>query len=665
MPPVSALIRFVAIIAVTLAVSFSTALAQKRVALVIGNSSYTHVPALPNPTNDSAKVALKLKSIGFEVLQADNLDFDGFRKTLRDFSKKATGADMAVVFYAGHGMEVNKSNYLIPVDAKLETDREISYEAVPLELVTEAVNGAKGLRLVMLDACRNNPFASKIKMTSPTRSIGRGLSFIEPSAGTLVSYAAREGTTAEDGQGEHSPYTAALLENLGQPGLEVNFLFRKVRDQVLENTGGKQEPFTYGSLPGRQIFLVPGAQQPTTSPDTSKPTTAHNTDALFWAAIQDSDNPALFEEYLKRFPQGIFSSIAQIRLDNLKKGGQGGGQPASAGKEEGEEQVAAVDTDQQQQTEAARPPEKLTRSVSAFGIGRWPEGITLGAGGLWVAESGRRTIARLDPDSGKLLNRVKVGRLPVGMITGPDGTVYSLVHTDRMLWAQYKSGKGKRVLKLEGYPDRMVRHGDDIWILTWPEGSSGSIQFVRFNMRSGKTKSFRTLRKDQDYAGNNREFTVADTGKYEAPLIWTVFGNGLVLALSGADMSRFAYGGVKNTFASSVEVTEKYVIVTGRDETTKKGVILVLDSTTAKLIKRHDVPEMVYKTTKASGFILAMSGPALYVISATNGNIVREIALDGPWGSIRGMYADDNRLYATRYANDTDGQVLILEDWKP
>lgn len=665
MPPVSALFRLAALIAFTLVLSFSTALAQKRVALVIGNSSYAHVPALPNPTNDSAKVALKLKSIGFEVLQADNLDFDGFRRTLRDFSKKATGADMAVVFYAGHGIEVNKSNYLIPVDAKLETDREISYEAVPLELVTEAVNGAKGLRLVMLDACRNNPFASKIKMTSPTRSIGRGLSFIEPSAGTLVSYAAREGTTAEDGDGQHSPYTAALLENLGQPGLEVNFLFRKVRDQVLENTGGKQEPFTYGSLPGRQIFLVPAAQQPpTATPDTTKPPTAHNTDALFWAAIQDSDNPALFEEYLKRFPQGIFSSIARIRLDNLK-GGQGGKQPASADDGSGDTKIAAVDTDQQQQTEAARPPEKLTRSVAAFGIGRWPEGITLGANGLWVAESGRRTIARLDPDSGKLLNRVKVGRLPVGMITGPDGTVYSLVHTDRALWAQYKSGKGKRVLKLKGYPDRMTRHGDNIWILTWPEGSSGSIQFVRFNMRSGKTETFRILRKDQDYAGNNREFTVADAGKYEAPLIWTVFGNGLVLALSGADMSRFAYGGVKNTFANSVEVTEKYVIVTGRDETTKKGVILVLDSTTAKLIKRHDVPQMVYKTTKASGFILAVSGPALYVISATNGNIVREIALDGPWGDIRGLYANDNRLYATRFTNDNDGQVLMLENWKP
>lgn len=234
--------------------------AAERVALVIGNSDYDHVSRLPNPRNDSADIAHSLRRLGFEVAELGDLGFAAMRRALGEFRKQALNAEMAVVFYAGHGMEVSNRNYLIPTDAELATDAAISYEAIPLDLVTEAVSGASTLKLVMLDACRNNPFAAGMELTSPDRAIGRGLARVEPVAGTLVAFAAREGTVASDGDGRNSPFTAALLKHLEEPGLEIQFLFRRVRDSVMLETRNRQQPFTYGSLPGREIFLKNGAK---------------------------------------------------------------------------------------------------------------------------------------------------------------------------------------------------------------------------------------------------------------------------------------------------------------------------------------------------------------------------------------------------------------------
>jgi hypothetical protein len=301
--------------------AFATAaLAESRVALVIGNSNYAHVANLPNPRNDAQDLSQVLVRVGFEVTTATDLSYDSMRRTLRDFAAKASGADMALVFFAGHGMEVNKHNYLIPTDARLKTDRDIEYEAVPLDLVINAVSGARHLGLVMLDACRNNPFAASMKNASPTRSIGRGLARVEPSAGTLVSYAAKEGTVADDGDARNSPYTTALLAHLEQPGLEINFLFRRVRDSVFETTNGKQEPFTYGSLPGKQIYLKgPQAPDAKVAHNVPGPPAGVDRDSLFWSSVKDSNDPVMFEAYLDKFPDGLYAAIAVARLKQLSK----------------------------------------------------------------------------------------------------------------------------------------------------------------------------------------------------------------------------------------------------------------------------------------------------------------------------------------------------------
>jgi len=234
--------------------------AETRIALVIGNANYAAVGKLPNPPRDAASVAEALRTDGFsDVKLLTDLSRADLVKALDEFQDRAATADWAVVYFAGHGMELNGMNYLIPVDAHLKADRDLQDEAVSLDRVVSSVADARKLRLVILDACRNNPFAQSMRLTTATRAIHRGLARIEPSGGTLIAYAAKDGEEAIDGGEEtaNSPFAAALIKHLTTPGLEVGRLFRLVRDDVLAATERKQEPFVYGSLPGEELFFRP------------------------------------------------------------------------------------------------------------------------------------------------------------------------------------------------------------------------------------------------------------------------------------------------------------------------------------------------------------------------------------------------------------------------
>lgn len=232
--------------------------AAKRVALVIANSDYEHTGRLENPKNDATALAEAFKRLHFDkVTLKENLDYRNLRLALKDFATESAGAELAVVYFAGHGIEVSGQNYLIPVDARLDSATDIDFEGIPLPSVLSSVEGAEKLKLVILDACRNNPFRTRMARRSGTRSIGRGLAKVEPEGHTLVAYSAKEGTVALDGDGTHSPYANALLQVVEKPGVEIGFLFRRVRDMVLQATGQRQEPFTYGSLGGTPIYLKP------------------------------------------------------------------------------------------------------------------------------------------------------------------------------------------------------------------------------------------------------------------------------------------------------------------------------------------------------------------------------------------------------------------------
>jgi uncharacterized caspase-like protein len=179
-----------------------------------------------------------------------------FANTLKEFGDLAAAADWAVIYYAGHGVDVGGTNYLIPVDAKLEQQSHVEDEAMPLSRLLSKVSAASKMQLVVLDACRNNPFVPKMRSAGKsTRSISPGLASIEPDSGVLVAYSARDGTTAMDGDGPNSPFAEALVKYLTEPGLEIGLLFRKVHDAVYTKTAKQQEPFTYGSLPAQSFYF--------------------------------------------------------------------------------------------------------------------------------------------------------------------------------------------------------------------------------------------------------------------------------------------------------------------------------------------------------------------------------------------------------------------------
>lgn len=319
--PSSHLVRLAALVFAWLLLSLGVAQAQKRVALVIGNSNYNQVARLPNPANDSRAMADALVRLDFVVTLQQDLGKAAMEQTLADFSDAAREADLAVVYYAGHGMEMNGKNYLIPTDAKLKSDNRVQFETVSLDHVMLAIEGAKALKLVLLDACRDNPFANSMKPTNATRSISRGLAKVETNPGMLVSYAAAAGTTALDGDGKHSPYTEALLAHIEQPGLELSLLFRKVADAVQAKTDGKQTPFEYGRLPGVSIYLkepVLVEEKPVVAPVTVVNDPCRDA-AAHWAAIENQNNPALFEDHLRQFGSCAFATVAQARLDTLRQ----------------------------------------------------------------------------------------------------------------------------------------------------------------------------------------------------------------------------------------------------------------------------------------------------------------------------------------------------------
>jgi uncharacterized caspase-like protein len=288
------------------------AFAEKRVALVLGNSAYQNVARLANPVNDGAMIAATLKNAGFDVVEErHDLPAAETRRTLRDFADRARDADIAVVYYAGHGIEVDGTNYLIPVDAKLERDTDVYDEAFSLDRVLLAIEPAKQLRLVILDACRDNPFAKNMKRTVASRAIGQGLAKIEPtSPNMLIAYSAKAGSTALDGDAKNSPFTMALAKHLTTPGLDVRRAFGFVRDEVLKITSYRQEPFVYGSLGGDDVPLVP--VKATASP--ANPQADIRRD---YELAQQVGNKAALNAFLAQYPDGFYAELARSQLAKL------------------------------------------------------------------------------------------------------------------------------------------------------------------------------------------------------------------------------------------------------------------------------------------------------------------------------------------------------------
>lgn len=315
-------------------------IAQSRVALVIGNGAYRNVPALRNPTKDAADVAASLGRLGFQVSRVNNGTFDDMRRALRDFAERAQGAKIALVYFSGHGMEIAGENWLIPTDASLKTELTAEQEAVALKSVMPIVGAASNLGLIILDACRNNPFAARMQRSVRGRAVERGLKAVEPTGSVLIAFSAKEGTTADDGIGRNSPFTAALLENVERPGLEVNYLFRTVREEVLRSTDHRQEPVVYGSLPSAEIYFRPpetaavpvtasvqpaapsahdaAPAAPNAAPVHDATPSANNSAEQAWQAVQNTRRIPLLEAFIRQYGDSIYAHLARARIAELQ-----------------------------------------------------------------------------------------------------------------------------------------------------------------------------------------------------------------------------------------------------------------------------------------------------------------------------------------------------------
>jgi uncharacterized caspase-like protein len=321
--------------------SANAALADKRVALVLGISAYQHVAKLPNPSNDANAMAELFRKSGFDVVEVKrDVGIADLRRAVGDFSDRAQDADVAVVFFAGHGIEVDGTNYLVPADAKLARDFDIEDEALSLDRLLKAIEPAKRLRLVMLDACRDNPFAKTMKRTVASRSVGRGLAKVEPTVSdTLIAFAAKAGSVALDGDNSNSPFTTALLEHIATPGVDLRIAFGRVRDAVLSSTDRKQEPYVYGSLGGNTVAIVDAATAKAAPATDSKPAAAQvasaNPDsapsprapaasassgeiAEAWRAVSTTTSAAVLEAFVRRFGDSIYGDLARARLQDIK-----------------------------------------------------------------------------------------------------------------------------------------------------------------------------------------------------------------------------------------------------------------------------------------------------------------------------------------------------------
>jgi hypothetical protein len=250
----------------TLIIWTDTALAQKRVALVIGNSAYVNSVPLANPVNDAADMAAALTEVGFTVVHGLDVDKRGFDGKVRDFTRALDSADVAVFFYAGHGLQVSSRNYLIPVDASLQGERDLDFEAVSVDFILKQMElGREGkTNVVFLDACRDNPLSRNLARSMGTRSasIGQGLAQVQTGVGTFIAYSTQPGNVALDGQGRNSPFTSALTRGLKQPGRNLTSVMIDVRKDVLTTTSGKQVPWDHSALTGEFYFhlaAAPGA----------------------------------------------------------------------------------------------------------------------------------------------------------------------------------------------------------------------------------------------------------------------------------------------------------------------------------------------------------------------------------------------------------------------
>jgi Caspase domain len=319
------LVRSAVCLAFAFLISLATqgaALAERRIALVIGNGKYENAGVLANPVNDASAIGALFKNAGFDLVDLRlNLGVVEFKRAVREFVDRAANADVAVVYYSGHGLEFGGVNYLIPVDAKLMSVLDVDDEAVSLDRILMAAGRAKKLSLIILDACRENPFHPAADHAGVTRGLSMGLAGVDQTgADTLIAFAAKAGSVSYDGDGLNSPFTTALLKYITRPGLDIRLALGKVRDDVLRATNYRQEPYVYGSLGGDNVALVPAVAAAPSATAAAPPPPAPDTEASDYRTAERTGSLDGWRSFLAVHPDGSHARLARAEIDKLLAG---------------------------------------------------------------------------------------------------------------------------------------------------------------------------------------------------------------------------------------------------------------------------------------------------------------------------------------------------------
>ena len=451
------------------------AAAEKRVALVVGNGNYEYFGDLRNPPNDARLMARTLRALGFEVLEHVDVTQKQMKRALKAFGRrleKAGKDSVALFFYAGHGVQVNGENYLLPVNAEIETEADVNIEAVAADSAIGIMAFAQSrLNFVILDACRNNPFSRGV------RSGVRGLARMNAPRGTMVAYATAPNDVAADGDGVNSPYTTALAREMMKPGVQVEEAFRNVRVAVMAATDERQTPWESSSLTGAFYFNT-GARGVTVTPNQPPPAqpaaAAPSGEVEFWRSVRDSDNAALFEAYLSRYPNGEFAVIARVKLDELKKR-----KPAAAAP--GPTQTASL----------TPPPKRKPTMVTALratrdlGIRRQPRGnspvVESVPAGTVLALMGRVTA------NSRVWYRVQTDAGTQGFVFGtfvetiqvPSGPAVPAVGV-------LQGAPAPQATTIGGVRVQEIRRGNELHLRITASGKNGSTQIMTRKIQSQK-----------------------------------------------------------------------------------------------------------------------------------------------------------------------------------